>query len=184
MANGIMVKIGTAPRGFNIIELFITVAVLGIVCGIAIPGVLGGIQRTGVDGASRRLAEDIRLTQSNALTRGVQARLVAFDQSGSAPNSGYSNDATKTNRYRIELRNGPLAAWPALTDSPGSNANVLTPWNDLGGLFGGVKVTTADTITFNSQGFPTTASTISLVLSGPGGTKTVVTNAIGKATIQ
>ncbi len=178
------VKISTIPRGFNIVELFIVIMIIAVVSGIAIPGILGGIQRAGVDGASRRLAEDIRLAQSNALTRGAQARLVAFDRSGAAPNSGYSTDASKANMYRIEVRSGPSASWPTLGDSPATNANVLTPWNDLGKNYGGVQVTTADTVAFNSQGFPNSASAINLVLAGPGGTRTVQTSVIGKATIQ
>ncbi len=178
------VKINTTPRGFNIIELFIVVMIIAVVSGIAIPGILGGIQRAGVDGASRRLADDIRLAQSNALTRGAQARLIAFDQSGAAPNSGYSTDTSKANMYRIEVRSGPSASWPAEGDSPATNSNVLTPWNDLGKNFGGVRVTTADTVAFNSQGFPNSASAINLVLTGPGGTRTVQTSVIGKATIQ
>jgi len=58
-------------------------------------------------GASRRLTEDIRLAQSNAITRGAQTRLIVFDQAGAVPNPEKLNDPTKANKYRIELRSFP-----------------------------------------------------------------------------
>lgn len=173
------------PKGVNIIELAIAVSIVGILAALAIPGIVGGIQRSGVDGASRRLAEDIRLAQSNAITRGAQTRVVAFDQNGVAQNSGSPTDATKANMYRIELRAGASAAWPALSDTPGSNVNVLTTWNDIGGQYRGVAVTTGNTLLFNSQGFLTNSAVpLNIVVQGSGGTKTVQTSVIGKATIQ
>jgi prepilin-type N-terminal cleavage/methylation domain-containing protein len=175
------------PRGMTIVELSITVVILASLTSIAIPGILGGIHRRGVDGAARRLAEDIRLAQSSAITRGMQVRLVAFDQTGTAPSSGWTTDPSKANLYRIEMRAGAAAVWPDPTDTPGSNANVLTPWKDLSGYYRGVSVTAGNTVTFNSQGFLSGSGTplnIAITVTGPGGTKTVQTNPIGKATIS
>ncbi|MBI4537479.1 MAG: prepilin-type N-terminal cleavage/methylation domain-containing protein [candidate division NC10 bacterium] len=172
------------PCGFNVLELTIVVAVFGIVAAIGIPGIMAGIQRKGSDGASRRLAEDLRQAQSQALTRGAQSRIVVFDQTGSAPNSSLPNDSTKANRYRLEVRTSAAAAWPAIADNPGTNANVLTVWQDLA-EFGGVRVTTGNTLVFNSQGFLFgTTTPRDVVIQGGDGTKTVRTSVIGKATIQ
>ncbi len=175
------------PGGVTALELVIVLAILGILAGIAIPGILGGIYRTGVDGASRRLAEDIRLAQSNALTRGAQARLIAFDQNGTAQNPGLSaiTDTTKRNMYRIELRSGPSVSWPALSDTPGNNSNILTVWNDLANDYRGVVVTAGNALIFNTQGFIlNSAAALNITLQGSGGTRTVQTSVIGKATIQ
>jgi prepilin-type N-terminal cleavage/methylation domain-containing protein len=175
------------PRGVTVIELVMVVAIFGIMAAVAIPGVLGGIQRTGVDGASRRLAEDIRLAQSNALTRGMQTRLIAFDQTGTAQNPGSTaiTDTTKKNMYRIELRSGPSASWPALSDISGGNANVLTLWNDLGNQYRGVAVSAGNALIFNSQGFLlNSAAALNITVQGSGGTRTVQTSVIGKATMQ
>jgi prepilin-type N-terminal cleavage/methylation domain-containing protein len=178
-------KIMHGPAGMTLVELLTGLIILTVLTAIGMPGILGSIQRTGVDGASRRLAEDIRRAQSNALTRGVQARLVVFDKTGLLPTTPTPiNDSTKANMYRIEL-NGPYptclsSGWPSLTDTPGSNCNVLTDWNDLGAQYRGVSVDSGSTVTFNSIG-GTTA--VSIVVQGSGGTRTIQTNAIGKATI-
>jgi prepilin-type N-terminal cleavage/methylation domain-containing protein len=173
-------------KGFNLVEVLIATSVLALLFGFAMPGIIGSIHRYGVDGASRRLAEDVRLTQSTALTRGIQARLIVFNQAGVALNPGSTNitDTTKANRYRIEVRSGPSALWPALADSPATNANVITAWQDLGRDYRSVEITSGNTLIFNSQGFlGNSASALSVVLVGSGGTRTVQTSVIGKAQI-
>jgi len=174
-------------RGYTLIELVIVVAIMAVISGIALPGIMGGIQRRGVDGAARRLTEEIRLAQSTALTRGAQARLIVFDQNGVAPNpgSGDVTDATKANMYRVELRNSPSAAWPALAAYPGVGSSVLTTWFPLNSDYRGVSIATGNTVVFNSQGFlANSTSPLNLVVQGAAGSKTVATSVIGKATIQ
>lgn len=172
--------------GFTLVEMVIVVGMTALIAGYALPGIIGGIQQRGVDGAARRLTEDIRLAQSVALTRGMQTRLMVFDQSGVAPNPGSSaiTDATKANMYRIELRSSPSAAWPAIGEVPGANSNVLTTWLPLNSDYKGVSITTGNTLIFNSQGFlVNSTSPLNIVLQGSAGAKTVVTSVIGKASI-
>ncbi|MGE5849926.1 MAG: Tfp pilus assembly protein FimT/FimU [Candidatus Methylomirabilota bacterium] len=177
-------KSNSDPKGMTLVEFLTAIIILGILCTIAVPGILGSIHRTGVDGASRRLTEDIRLAQSNAITKGMQTRLVVFDQSGSVPDPGNLNDPAKANRYRIEMRSGPLAPWPSVNDYPSTNSNVLTVWQDLGTQYRGVAVTQGSAILFNSQGFlMNVLAPVKTVLQGPGGTKTVQTTVIGKVTV-
>jgi len=177
-------KARSEPNGMTLVELLSVIVMIGILCAIAVPGILGSIHRTGVDGASRRLTEDIRLAQSNAITKGMQTRLIVFDQSGVVPDPGNLNDPAKANKYRIEMRSGPLAPWPSVNDYPGANSNVLTVWQDLGSQYRGVAVTQGSAILFNSQGFLMNAlAPVNTVLQGPGGSKTVQTTAIGKATV-
>ena len=173
--------------GMTLVELVVTIGIIGVLAGVAIPGILGSIQRRGVDGASRRLTEDIRLAQSTALTRGVQARLVVFNDTGTAlnlPATGNLSDSTKANKYRVEIRTSTSAAWPGLSDLPGPNSNALTEWNDIPSNYRAVRVTTGNTVVFNSMGGLDNGSAPSIVLEGTGGTRTVQTNLIGRATIQ
>jgi type II secretory pathway pseudopilin PulG len=180
------------------IELVIVVAILGLLAGIALPGVIGGIRRTGVDGAARRLSEDIRLAQSNAITRGLQCRLLSFDDSGVAQIKSASGtvttvtDATKKNRYRLETRTSGCVAgdtWPSLAASAAQGAvavsgscsvEALTEWHDVGS---GVRITGSNALVFNSLGSLYNSTTaLQIVLQGSAGTKTVQTSIIGKAT--
>ncbi len=180
--------------GYSLIEVVIVVAIAGIMAGIAMPGILAGIQRTGVSGAARRLAEDIRLAQLTAITKGVQTRVIAFDKNGLAPGgsvgptdncSSDATDAAHANMYRIEMRDRPGNSWPASSELPGSNAGILTPWQQLGSDYKGVTITTGNTICFNTQGFLAySLAAQNITVQGPGGTKTVQTNIIGKATPQ
>jgi len=177
-------KARNEPKGMTLVELLIGIVMIGILSAIAIPGILGSIHRSGVDGASRRLTEDIRLAQSNAITKGAQTRLIVFDQSGAVPNPGNLNDPTKANKYRIELRTGPAALWPSVNDYPSTNPNVLTVWQDIGTQYRGVSVTTGSAVVFNSQGFLlNTSAPVNTVFQGPSGSKTVQTTAIGKVTV-
>ncbi len=168
-------------RGFQLVEFVTVLVIIGTLSAVAVPGIVGGVLRAGIDGATRQIAEDIRLAQSHAFTRGVQVRIVVFDSTGTAPNSGYVTDASRANQYRLEMRSSGSASWPALGDKFGSNQNVLTQWTDLN-RSQRVQVTTGDTITFNSQGFPTGGAAINIVLQGTS-TKTVQTSAIGRITI-
>jgi prepilin-type N-terminal cleavage/methylation domain-containing protein len=181
------------PPGFNVVELLIAISIMGLITAIGLPGIIGGIQRTGVDGAARRLAQDLRLAQAAALTRGVQARLIAFNQAGVAPRgataagdncSSSVTDSTFANMYRIETRSSASANWPPLTADTGGNSNVLTVWNKLGADYKGVNITSGNTICFNSQGaLAYSTSTLNIVAQGPGGTKIVQTNVIGRAQV-
>jgi Tfp pilus assembly protein FimT len=173
-------------RGVTVIELLTVMITLAIIAAIGMPEVMAGIRRTGVDGASRRLADDIRLAQSTALSRGLQARLIAFNDSGVAANPGSADitDATKANMYRIEVRPSPTASWPALTDDT-TSGGVVTVWSRVAADYRGVSIGTGNTVVFNSQGFLiNSTSPLNIVLQGAGGTKTVQTSVIGKATIQ
>ncbi|HSB82367.1 MAG TPA: hypothetical protein VLM91_26630 [Candidatus Methylomirabilis sp.] len=174
------------PPGFSAVEMIITVGMLGALAAIAIPGILGGIERAGVDGASRLLADDIRLAQSHAISRGGQTRLLVFDSSGVAQVPGGTNitDTSKINSYRIEIRYSPTASWPSINDNVGTNANVLTAWQNLGSLYRGVNVTTSNVLIFSTLGGLVNSTTVlNNVLQGSAGTRTIQTNVIGKATI-
>lgn len=180
-------------RGVTAIELIIAVCILGTLAAVAMPGILGGILRSGIDGAARRISEDLRLTQSSAISQGVQTRLLVFNNSGQAHDHGGSPSGTMNitntamaNKYRIERRTSVLASWPAVTDILGSNSNVLTEWNDISIQYRGVTIDEADTVVFNSQGFQITSATDlrTVRVTGAGGTKTVSISNIGRVSFQ
>ena len=174
-----------SPKGFTLIELSTVVSIVGVLATIGMPGLIGGIQRTGADGASRQLTEDIRLTHHTSFSRGYPTRIIIFNSSGVAqnPTGADLTDTTKANMYRVEMRAG--SSWPALSQTRSTTADVLTDWNNLPSNFRGVTVTTGRVIAFNPQGFlADSAASLDATVQGVGGTKTVRTSVIGKATIQ
>lgn len=186
-------RLHRGPRGLTTIELVIVVSILGVMSAVAMPGIIGSILRTGADGAARQVADDLRLTQNTAISEGVQTRLLIFTNSGQAHDHGGTSSGTLSltnsaykNKYRIERRTSALASWPAVTDTRGTNVNVLTEWKDLVQEFRNVSVDYACTLVFNSQGFQVTSATglRSIRVVGQGVTRYLYVSSIGKVTLQ
>ena len=153
--------------GYTALELAVGVAITGILAGISLPNLVGTIQRYQGDAAPRQLMGDLRYAQSQAIARGMEARVVIFDSAGQATIPGGANltDTTKANRYRVEVR--PTGgAWPALTDTMATNGNVLSEWLDLARDYR-QSVTQANAVVFTSRGsLQNSASSLNIVLRG------------------
>lgn len=142
--------------------------ILAIVSGISLPAMVGMIQRYRANAGPRQVVADLRFAQYQAIARGLQARLVIFDRAGQAPGTG-SVDTTKANRYRLEAR--PTGgAWPLLADTPATNPNVLTPWQNLAADYG-QAVAQANAVTFTSRGslYNSVVSLDIVLQTAPGG---------------
>ena len=154
--------------GYTIVELAMGMAISGIVAGVSMPNILGSIHRYRADAAPRQVMGDLRFAQSQAVARGMEARLVIFDTAGQATGAGYA-DATRANLYRVELR--PTGgAWPALADTMATNGNVLSEWLDLAADYR-QSVTQANAVVFTSRAsLQNSAASLNIVLqSVPGG---------------
>lgn len=155
--------------GYTVMELAIGMAISGVLAGVSMPNILGSIQRYQADAAPRQVMGDLRYAQSQAVARGMEARLVIFDAAGQATGAGYAADATKANRYRVELR--PTGgAWPVLADTMASNGNVLSEWLDLARDYR-QSVTQANAVVFTSRAsLQNSAASLNIVLQTvPGG---------------
>lgn len=154
--------------GVTTVELVVVVVCIGIMAGLAIPVFSAIMENSRFRAAADTVASDIRQARAVAVTRGNFAAL---------------RIATGPTRYRIE-RSTTGTVWPADTDTPLSNPNVIIPWQDVAQLYPGVTVTqpvdaspaTLTRVIFNSLGssVATTQHPISITITSPSGTTRVV----------
>lgn len=153
--------------GFSIAELLVVVGIVVILAAVAMPYLVGAIQNSDFNAAVRQVASDARFARSLAVSRG-----------------GYYRLQTLNNSYRVEHCNPctPLPlGWPASTAQMGASADVISNWQDLSSLYGGVtiqSVSTVDGAIFNSTGASVNSSntlrSVNMTLQKPDGSIKVI----------
>ncbi|MCH8550504.1 MAG: GspH/FimT family pseudopilin [Natronospirillum sp.] len=110
-------------RGFNIIELMITVALVGIVALIAIPNLTTLVENQRVRAAANDLATAVSLARSEAVRDAANMRVLARDDGGLDFDNGWcvvnTNDNC-TNNSVVRLYDPPGNVTVAVQDVGGS----------------------------------------------------------------
>jgi type IV fimbrial biogenesis protein FimT len=70
-------------RGFTLVELMVTVAILAILMGIAAPNLASFLSDKSAEAAAQALASDLKFARSEAMKRGVPMRLCGVSSSTS-----------------------------------------------------------------------------------------------------
>ena len=83
-------------RGLSLIELMVTISVLGVMLMLAIPGIGNWIANSRVRSVGEEIQNGLRLAQSEAVNRNRQ---VAFVRTAAAPARNAAPSATGTNWY-------------------------------------------------------------------------------------
>ena len=90
----------TNKKGITLIELMVTVAIIGIVVGIAIPSFTSYLPRLRLNGAARDLISDLRLARSLAVGENKQYKVV-FDVANESYTIRKADDTiTKSTDYK------------------------------------------------------------------------------------
>lgn len=84
--------------GFSLIEMMVTIAILGIILTFSVPGIRGSLSTQRLRGAVDNIASEVRLARSSAMASGV-ARPLHFAEDS----AGYD--------YHVHLADGTLRGW-------------------------------------------------------------------------
>ncbi len=169
-------------RGITLLTFLAGAAVVAILAAISLPAFLLAMQNFRFRGAVDQVVGDIRRARALAVTQGTY--------------EGGFHVSASPSQYRIERR-PPGGVWPADADTPASNANVITLWQNISTLYLGVAVSQpvgADSnpldpprIIFNSLGnsVATTQNPISITVSNLLGRSCVLqVTSVGSVTRQ
>lgn len=139
-------------RGYTLIEVLITVAIMGLAAAIVVPNMMQG-GTLGVQAGARMIIADLLFAQNEAMAQQGERRVV-FDAAG--------------NSYRVEKFDSAASAWvlefnPVL-GAPAGSANYEVDFDD-DGRFSGVEIVSADfngtnTVTFDDLGNPSSGGTV------------------------
>ena len=177
-------------RGFTAIELLVAVAIVPIVAAVSMPFFLAAMESSRLNGAARRIAGDLRLAQSLAVSRGgIYGWHWGGDPNGAPPGPTF---------YRIEKDTGTACNWPAVGDTISSNGNVVSNWFDLSRELPGITIVsfrdnngvTVGGAAFNAQRAsvnPCAGVTYPIsitVKNASGGTRTIQVRSAGSVRIQ
>jgi len=157
--------------GFSAAEFLVVLSVLAILATVSLPIFAATFKNARLSGAVRQLASDIRSARSLAVSKG-----------------GYYRLQTSNNSYRVEHCNPctpPVSvSWPASSAQMGASADVISNWQDLSSLYGGVtiqSVSTVDGAIFNSTGasvgpgnYPVTPRSVNITLADASGATKVI----------
>ena len=162
--------------GFSAAELLVVVTMLAILATVSLPIFAATFKSARLSGAVRQLASDIRSARSLAVSKG-----------------GYYRLQTSNNSYRVEHCNPctpPVSvSWPASSAQMGASADVISNWQDLSSLYGGItiqSVSTVDGAIFNSTGasvgpgnYPVTPRSVTITLADDSAPKVIQVSPAG-----
>ena len=150
------VQSGARVAGFTLMELMVTVAVIGIVARVATVNVIREIPRYRLTNAATQLAWTFRALRMRAISQ------------------HHTVTVTFTN-------NQVYTVWTDVNDNGSSDSGEVQT-TDLSGAYPGVQLNSTTNPVFNPTGTVTNLPTITL--TNPSGTKTLTMNILGDITIQ
>ena len=108
-------------KGFTVVELMVTVAIMGILLGVGLPAFGSLVERQQLRSSVETLASDLRRARSEAIARGPAARVEAAFYAGSNGTWSYSiADGADTIARRSAADYGNSVVLSVAHDSPAS----------------------------------------------------------------
>ncbi|MBU6413480.1 MAG: prepilin-type N-terminal cleavage/methylation domain-containing protein [Planctomycetes bacterium] len=93
-------------RGFSLVEMTITLVIMGVIAGVAVPRFTESDRRYRVDAAVRRMIDDVKLMRQLARAQGVQ-QVMTVSRAGYVIPTLSSKDQGKAARYTVRWIDAP-----------------------------------------------------------------------------
>jgi prepilin-type N-terminal cleavage/methylation domain-containing protein len=152
---------GHAQKGFTLVELLITIALIVIVAAIAIPSYFGYSLNTSLKSAARNIQADFLDLKERAIVESTAYR-ITFDTSG--------------NTYTIEKGTETGAPYTTIA------VKALSAFGGDVGIFNAVFGGGIPTITFEGRGIATTGKVV--LTNSRGSTATIAASVSGRTYVQ
>ncbi|WP_148215376.1 GspH/FimT family pseudopilin [[Acidovorax] ebreus] len=152
----------TSVRGFTVIELMVTVAVLAVLAALAAPSFNSIIERWRVRQAAEELQSTVYMARSEAIKRGGG---IAIDAPGGW-DQGWKITHTQAGAT-TDLQVSPAPTSLSITQSNGSTTLFVDRWGMLSETVGGAS-TTMDVLLHPAGKSTTDSSAIRLCIAGGG----------------
>ncbi len=115
---------GTARRAFTLIDLVVTMLIIGILTAVAAPKFASALHRTRVEQAAKRIQIDLRYARQNAISRSSNL-IVQFNSATDSYTIPALPDLNRPGRpYSVALQSAPYSA-TLVSASLGLDSDIL-----------------------------------------------------------